>query len=848
VDRESVGLTALLESIADGHCSDVHDDERSRLTDSEQRLVSHLRVIASISALHRNLIEEESDRDADGGNGTPASRWGGLELLKKIGQGAFGEVYLARDVLLQRQVALKLLRSRAGSEAMASRVLREGRSLARLRHPNVVAIYGVEHHEGQIGLQMELVRGRTLEEVLQADGPIGAREAASIGQDLCRALTAIHGVGLLHRDVKCQNVIREHDGRIVLMDFGSGADGEELLNVPSTGSPLYLAPEVLAGAAATVRSDIYSLGVLLYHLVTGDYPVKAETIDGLRSAHASAGSGRGADPAVALLDSPVGRAIARALSPTPENRPESAAAFQEMLADASAAEEPAAGVAVRSRLRRGTLALLLTLGAVAAIGAMLAMRRAALAPPTISTIAVLPFENLSSDSKEQYLANAVPMELTAKLGLIGGIKVVPWSLTRKTSGARPPGKEGPLASSDALVDGSVQLLEASGGKEPNVRVRVQLYRAGTGQLIWSDTFDRALGSVLTLQLEIAREIAGRLRVVLARREQLMLARQVQAPAAAMEFYLKARLAWEEYASDFEGAITLFKKAIAIDPNFAAAYAGLADCYTLQSAYAGSTSSGEALARAIDAANVAIQLDPSDGEFWATRGFARMALKWDWSGAMTDYQRALELSPGSAVVHSSHASFLIATGDVERAIAEAKVAEDRSPYSLVISRRVAWCYYMGRRYDDAIAQLRKTLAIDAGYSPAHTLLGRALVMNGDFENGLREFGPVPRGFEALLAQLNAVAGREDEARELLGRAESPAGSATTLSYQIAAAYAAMGMDGDAIRWLTRALDEHDAGLCNLTTDPMFDRIRANPAFQGILRSTGVAERAKERNAA
>jgi tRNA A-37 threonylcarbamoyl transferase component Bud32 len=340
-------LDKLAESIADG--DSINWDELELAVDDELRqLLLHLRVVAGISNLHRSQSDDVSapkddfDRtpgsDPPTGRGvgvTPALRpasqssaeglgkWGHLVLLRKIGEGAFGQVYQAHDMWLDHPVALKLLRPEVASRVSPSRILQEARKLARVRHPNIVTVHGADRHEGQVGFWMDFVEGHTLEERV-AEGRLSAGEATHIGQEVCRALTAVHHAKLIHRDVKAQNVMRASDGgRIILMDFGAG----EFLDRPSIGSaqgtPLYLAPELFTNPTASVRTDIYAVGVLLYYLVSGVFPVEGSSVAALAEAHRRGQRRHLRDVCPDLPDAFV-TIVQRALDPDPARRYSSA--------------------------------------------------------------------------------------------------------------------------------------------------------------------------------------------------------------------------------------------------------------------------------------------------------------------------------------------------------------------------------------------------------------------------------------------------------------------------------------------------------------------------------------------
>jgi eukaryotic-like serine/threonine-protein kinase len=374
VSRSETALLALAESIADGTTIDWQTVEAAAATPEERGVIRQLRVLSDLAGLHRSM-PAPSDATTFHARKTAASpaigSWAHLTLIERLGGGTFGDVYRAWDRYLEREVALKLLRAeRSDVDLTTSRIANEGRLLARVRHANVVTVHGVAVHDQRVGLWMELVRGVTLEQQLLGGGPLSAREAAAIGVDLCRALAAIHGAGLIHRDVKAQNVMREDGGRIVLMDLGTGRDAGAHLTrgVPElAGTPLYLAPEIFTGSPASPRTDIYSLGVLLYHLVTGSFPVKAGSIDELQARHAG-GSVVHLRDARADLPTAFVRVIDRAVAADPATRYEGAGALEADLADAMgeiAAPRHAAGAAPHAIWSRLTSAPGLAIGGVA---------------------------------------------------------------------------------------------------------------------------------------------------------------------------------------------------------------------------------------------------------------------------------------------------------------------------------------------------------------------------------------------------------------------------------------------------------------------------------------------------
>ena len=364
IHDEHLGLIEAARAIAAGRRIDWGAIESSAgLSDSVVSLLRQLKVVDDIAELHRSLPDPSTSTDTPPSSAsisattsvTALKTWGSLRLLEQVGHGVFGDVFRAWDPRLDREVALKLLRRRGKLEPDGTFGIDEGRLLARVRHPNVVTVFGADRIDGRIGLWMEFVRGRTMEAVLGEHGPFSAQEATLIGLDVCRALSAVHRAGLIHRDVKAQNVMREEGGRLVLMDFGAGRDMLAESSVDLAGTPLYLAPEVFRGVPPTPCSDIYSVGILLYHLVTASYPVKGRTVSDLREAHARSVRIWLRDERPDLPDDFV-QAVERALDHDPQRRYQSAgameAALSRVVSKSEAALSPGARVGLRNNPER----------------------------------------------------------------------------------------------------------------------------------------------------------------------------------------------------------------------------------------------------------------------------------------------------------------------------------------------------------------------------------------------------------------------------------------------------------------------------------------------------------------
>ena len=614
-------LVGLADSVAEGH--DVDWASATSSGEAEAELIEQLRIIDAVARMHRSHSTIEADAPPEiGGRQAPAARtdpvsplkagdrWQHLVIVERVGGGTFGDVYRARDTHLDREVALKLLRRRVQTEALATQILSEGRLLARVAHPNVITIYGAESVNDRVGLWMEFIKGFTLEDMLAQHGQYSPREATFIGLDLCRALAAVHATGLVHRDVKAANVMREQGGRIVLMDFGTGQD----LNHTGpegrmAGTPLYLAPEIFLGESATVRSDLYSLGVLLYRLTTGAYPVNGMTLRDLAQAHRTGRFVRMRDVRPTLPNAFV-NIVERALSPQPEHRFESAGAMDAALAGwlgigqrelhepiaqtpgepieighgkATAKPAPAAEIPSGKWFRPASLGLMAS--AVAVIGIVIAalvgvLRKPApaaapaAAPAGIQAIAVLPLRNLGGGD---YFADGMTEALIADLGKTGALDVISRTSVMRFKDSKQALPEIAKALNvDAVIEGSV----LRDGRR--VRITAQLIDARTDRHLWANSYDRDVKDVLALQGDVARAIAQEVHFALTNKEESRLSEgRKPVKEEALDAYLQGRFYQNRRgAESLTRAVNYFEQAIKIEPRYAQAYAGLADTYIL----------------------------------------------------------------------------------------------------------------------------------------------------------------------------------------------------------------------------------------------------------------------------
>ena len=711
-------------------------DVEARADATATSVVKHLAVLSLVAALHR---ENDSDASRRRRRDLPFETWGHLRLLERIGRGAFGEVYRAWDTRLDREVALKLLPAPAASGS-ASSIINEGRLLARVRHPGVVTIHGAEQIGERVGLWMEYVRGSTLEELLDAGERFTAEAVIRIGIELCGAVAAVHAAGVIHRDIKAQNVVRADDGRVMLMDFGAGLEAAAAASTPA-GTPLYLAPELFAGQPASVQSDVYSLGVLLYHLLTTTYPVVGRSLHDVRAAHE-----RGERTPLATLRPDLARrlvrAIEHAIESPPARRCETATA---MAAALKSAQRPSRRRWIAVAAAAAVVMLWMTQPGQGDAGANRSLADIARAPAATwwsrlwpvkpKTVSVRPFRNLGAIAGSDLIADGLTHEVRSILASVEGLNVL------------PAGNDGPA---DIVIEGE---LFAS---EDRLRVNARMASPTGAVDPWSGTFEPRNNAGVEIQIELARDVVNSLRLTLGAGQR----RYEIAPVLQMKFLLARGLAAKHGPIFAEEAVGLFEEIILEAPSYAPAQAGLASALGSILRLA-PDSVADPLQRMKQAALKAYELDRHLAETSAAIGVVH-AHELEWDRSRESFAAALSLNRSLTSIHTDAVLHLLAPlGRFDEAVQLLEVARAADPKSLDVIRTLASIQVEMGQYEAAIQNAEWVLGQDPTYPFAANRLGRAFALLGRHDEALRVFEN-DRGSRGYQGYVYAVTGRRDEA--------------------------------------------------------------------------------------
>jgi eukaryotic-like serine/threonine-protein kinase len=781
-------------------------------------------------------------------------------IVEKLGAGGMGEVYRARDERLKRDVALKvLLPDSAGSSGAEKKLLREAQSASALSDPHICTIHEVGEAAGRHFIVMELVVGAPLNSLISPEG-LRPDLVVRYGVQIAAALAHAHDRGIIHRDIKTANVVISPSGQVKVLDFGlarlytGGALADATRSHESAtdasavvGTLAYIAPEILRGDEASARSDIWSLGVTLFEMSTGNRPFRGQTAFELTSEILR----EPLPPLPSQLPTGLRTVIERCLEKEDGHRYQRASevraaleAVQTQPSSASLLSARAPALPKISTNRRiwipGAIIAFVVLVAALFVANVGGWRDKILdrAPAAIHSLAVLPLENLSGDPQQQYFADGMTEELTTALSQVSSLRVV-----SRTSAMRYKGTQKSVPeiarelNVDAVVEGSV---EREGDR---VRITAQLVQGPTDTHLWAKGYERDFRDSLGLQDEVAQAIVEEIQLKLTPQEQARLARNDVVEPEAHEDYLRGLFHLNLHnGPDERKAIELFQSAIKKDPTYAAAYSALADAYR-SLLFNSNAAAADVLPPSEAAARRALELDDELAEAHASLGADLGDYDWNWAASEKEFQAALRLNPNSALAHSYHAHFLRQEGNLEGAIREAQRGVDLDPVSAQYSFILAQPLYEARRYDEAISQLRKTLELEPRFWPAHLYLGKTLAAQGHFQEAIDELkkaGDFTAEPYATIGYVYGRMGRTADARKVLADLQQQSKTGYVAPSNFAKIYIGLGDKDQAFAWLEKAYEQRDFWLTFLQGDPTFDPLRADARFQALVRRIGFPQ--------
>jgi eukaryotic-like serine/threonine-protein kinase len=783
--------------------------------------------------------------EAGSGGFAPGTTIGTHRLERLLGRGGMGAVFLAYDTRLQRNVALKVIEGDAGDPTSSARLLREARNAAALNHPNICTIHEVGEDGGGAFITMEYVAGRSLRERID-EGALPPDEVVRLGLQAADALAFAHEHGVVHRDFKAANVIVNDNGWLKVVDFGLARRDDARLAEATTmaslvpvgvlaGTPYAMAPEQIRGEVADARTDVWAVGVLLYEMVTGAKPFRGQTIPELYSSILTSPPG----PLPSIVPASVRAVIERCLEKDPARRYQRAAEVRGAL-DAIETGTVSPWVAVGYHVRRRPIlvsatALAVIVAALVGFNVRGVRDRLAGRSPDDGPIrlAVLPFQNLTGDREQEYFSDGLTDEMITQLGRLHPQRL---SVIARTSSMRYKGRDVPIDQIGREL-GVDYVLEGSARREgPRVRVNATLIHVPDQVQRWTNSFERELASILTLQNDVARGVADSLALTLLpdEQQQLTSARPVNAEAYAA--YLNGlNLTANPSPANLTNALKYFELALSKDPNYAAAHAGIAGVWFVRQ-LTGVAPRSEATPRLMAALDTALRLDDrlADAHFRLAQHYAMD--ECNWPGADREFRRAIELNPNQATTRSSYADYLSIVNRPNEAVAQIQKAMELDPVSSQTQAFYARVLMFARRHEESIAQYRATLRTTPDQQVAVANIRQVLHLGGKYDEALAAdqvwaMSNRRGGADVADALRNGV--KEGGYRVAMLRAAESLAARSGDPFMVAQFYVRAGETDAALDSLEAATREH-ACQPYLNAGAIWDSIRSSPRFQALLR--------------
>jgi serine/threonine protein kinase/Tfp pilus assembly protein PilF len=719
-------------------------------------------------------------------------------LERELGRGGMATVYLAADVKHHRQVAIKVLRAELGSLLGPDRFLREVEIAAKLNHPHILPLYDSGDADGFLFYVMPYIKGESLRLKLERERQLSIEEALTITSQVASALDHAHAQNVIHRDIKPENILL-YEGEAMVADFGialamSAATDQRLTQTGLVvGTPEYMSPEqAMSDRTLDARSDVYSLGCLLYEMLAGEPPYKAPSSQALLAK-------RLVDPVPAVrrlraaVPAGVEQALMKALAKDPADRFVSASAFAEALTTPARARPPA--------------------------------------------VAVLPFLNLSADPENEYFADGITEDVIAHLSKIRALKVI-----SRTSVMPFKKRLQSLKEIAAQLDATT-LLEGSVRRAGDrVRIVAQLINAETDQNLWAETYDRQLTDIFEIQTDVALQIATALKAELSIDEQIRIRKEPTSDLQAYQLYLQGRHWLVKYTgASMHRAIAYFQRAIARDPEYALAYASVAVTYA-EMGEVGELAPDVSRRQAKEAGANALRLDPKLGEAHCAVAYIKL-LEFDWTGAEQEFKRAIELSPSSADAYDLYGRMCSGLEHYEEALVMQQRAQELDPLAHRLD--VATTLLRAGRHDEAAQVAARAVEFDPDHDRAHATLGWAHLKKGMANEGVAELeravslSPGNTNWLAQLGQAYALVGSADKAREVLRQLEDRAQRTYVSPYHLAFVYTGLGEQEKALDLLERAVDERAGAMYGIKGSFLLAPLRSHPRFRALLKKMNLA---------